>query len=115
MKKKTYKQMQNRLYREIKRRIQAENALVIPKDISFYKLPVDTIKTIKMINNIGIPAQYLDKSFYEDCIRHEMAQDICNELLDKGYIVFYTEGSPISSVSNYSVIEARLKVVRDVN
>lgn len=49
MSKKSYKQLQNRLYREIKRRIVAEQAARVPLNLTAYDRKIDILKVKQII------------------------------------------------------------------
>lgn len=103
MSKKSYKQIQNRLYREIKRRIIAENNV----HYKFVGTKYDTIKIEKLM--------HYDEFFafpdYEKIIRKEMAKAIASELDSKGYIKYYnSQGFADEAIHDYVRLGAILKV-----
>ena len=111
-KKKSYKKMQNRLYREIKRRILAERLLCSKMEgrmlaaERFRNRKVETIKIDKIL-----PDYFAD---HEEFVKIDMVRSIANKLADDGYIQFYSTmtnfggDAPIGATK----IEARLDVVR---
>lgn len=112
MKKKTYKQMQNRLYREIKRRIEAENRIKIPLEVNVCERKIDTIELRKCIDRREL-AMYLGDEGGE-MIKRSMAHEVCNTLYDEGYFVFYNSTSPSDVVFDYKELECRIDIVRPV-
>lgn len=105
MSKKSYRQIQNRLYREIKRRIIAENTI----RYEFVGTKYDTIKIVKLLHYVEpfVPD-------YEKLIRREMSRAIASELDSKGYIKYYnSQGFTDEAIHNYIRVEAVLKVVKE--
>lgn len=86
MKKKTYKQMQNRLYREIKRRIEAEKRIMIP---------------CRMCTRDN-----------DHIVKSIMANIVATKLLADEYIAFYSHENHYEPITDVMEIEARLDVVR---
>ena len=109
MKKKTYKQMQNRLYREIKRRILAERPLMKPVQFVKCERKIDTIKIESMIPHYI--AAYEDAEIF---IKQDFARKIVNKLIADGYIEFRSAYEPASSIPNCTRIEARLDVLKPI-
>ena len=106
MKKKTYKQMQNRLYREIKRRIEAEKRIKIPLELRTDGRQIDTIK----IRNT-IPCRMCTKD-NRHMVMSIMANKIAARLLADQYIVFYSREDNYVLITDTIEIEARLDVVK---
>lgn len=119
MSKKSYKRNQNRLYREIKRRIIAEQKIVEPVKITTCNLPVETLKIRSIIRNSNYDGT-CDKERLE-FTKHDMANKIAHKLLEDGYIVFQTfehddvEVSEDEVILAHTEIEATLNVVRQWN
>ena len=116
MKKRTYKRMQNRLYREIKRRIFAEkraDCLIINQQKMVYvDRDVETLKVRKIVPG------YIEqtKEYLED-IRSDMAKQITQRLIADGYLKFNYGGKYIQIAEDEEVmdikeIEATLNVVK---
>lgn len=106
MSKKSFKKLQNRLYRETKRRIQAEAAARFPVPIVRVESKVDTLKIRKLV-------QIQDPLFnegYTDYVRREMAGQMADSLLKEGYIEF--RSGERRELYDCIEVEARLKVVR---
>ena len=83
MSKKSYKQLQNRLYREIKRRIIAEQTQKI--QVETVERDVVTLRT----KYISHPRE-LQCDDAELLIKGELAQQLLAEILSAGYITFYS-------------------------
>lgn len=107
--KKTYKRMQNRLYREIKRRIIAENALRKPLKVDVCQRKIETVAASHVV-------RYEEMFDYQGDIRkwikNELALKITNELLNRGYIEFRTYEEPVGYTYGLSRVDCRLNVVR---
>jgi len=118
MSKKSYKQIKNRLYREIKRRIIAENNI----HYEFVRTKYDTIKIEKLLHYDDPIIQSQRQSYqksgdeifipdYEKLIRKEMARAIASELDSKGYIKYYTsQAFADEAIHDYIRLGAILKV-----
>ena len=105
MSKKSYKRNQNRLYREIKRRIIAERQLIKPVQLIAYPRQIDTIKIKKITYDYAMGT--------ETFIKHELGRQITEKLISDGYILFSCyEGPNYMPIENAMTIEARLDVVR---
>ena len=105
MSKKSYKRNQNRLYREIKRRIIAERQLIKPVQLITYQRQIDTIKVKKIIPNYAMET--------ETFIKQELGRQITDKLIADGYILFYCNEVPAyMAIDDVTTIEARLDVVR---
>ena len=105
MSKKSYKKLQNRLYREIKKRIIAENILKRP---SPYKAMEKRVETVKAVSIIPCGEMVTD-----DFVKQDLVRRIANKLYQDDYIEFYTEGQlPGEPIYGQTRFEARLKVVR---
>ena len=108
MKKKTYKQMQNRLYREIKRRLLLEHNLAVPLEVRTDGRQIDTLK----VSN-RIPKRMIyDFGFAEDHAKNEMARQLVNKLVEDEYITFYTYEDATTHLFDYVEIQARVDVVK---
>ena len=107
MKKKTYKQMQNRLYREIKRRIIAERALLFPVPvIERNDARIETLAISNVVPNF-LAAQY------PEFVKTDMANKIASKLVADGFVEFYSSSGPFCSpIEDVTEIRARVKVVK---
>lgn len=109
MKKRTYKQMQNRLYREIKRRMIAEQALMFPVPVHIERRNFDTLAVRHLINKRMIPPNTTE---YTEYIKRDMAHQLADKLKDEGYITYFIREEPDGSINDYGEIEARIMVAR---
>jgi len=112
MSKKSYKRHQNRLYREIKRRIVAEERLLKPVRFIKCERKIETIK----IRNI-IPDYIEQTKEYIEFVESEMTKQIMKKLVEDCYIKFNYSGdyhriADDEEVMNISEIEATLNVVK---
>lgn len=109
MSKKSYKQLQNRLYREIKRRIIAEQRKVKLQVIHF---PIETLRIEK---RLAYPLRR-DDATVSDILaytRSDIANEIGKKLLADGYIkVFVLEDSQSDPLNNQFLVRGELKVVK---
>ena len=111
MSKKSYKRNQNRLYREIKRRVIAENQIIKP--ISFVKCE-QKIETLK-IRHI-IPDYIEDSKENIELIKSDMAIQIAKKLVEDDYVWFnyfgkYSRIADDEEIMNIKEIEAVINVL----
>lgn len=112
MSKKSYKQHQNRLYREIKRRIIAEDRLLKP--VRFVKCE-RKVETLKIKNTLP---DYIEQTKeYIEFVKSDMTKQIMKKLVEDGYVKFnysgkYQRVADDEEVMNISEIEARICVVK---
>jgi hypothetical protein len=115
MSKKSYKRNQNRLYREIRRRIIAENELLKPVQFIKYDQKVATIKIRSMLPELP---DYIEQTKdYIEFLESDMTKKIVEKLVEDGYIKFNYSGdyhriADDEEVMNISEIEARICVVK---
>ena len=115
MSKKSYKRNQNRLYREIKRRIIAEDRLLKP--VRFVKCE-QKIETIKIRNMLP---DYIERTKeYIEFVKSDMTKQIMKKLVEDGHLKFnyydkYQRIDDDEEVMNISEIEATLNVVKPYN
>ena len=105
MSKKSYKQMQNRLYREIKRRIAAEQNCRIEK----YAFKVqEKVETLKVACMHPITEPDIEPNILDEYIKKDLVRKLCNALYEGNYIAFF------SCPSRFGCMEttALLKVVK---
>ena len=112
MSKKSYKRNQNRLYREIKRRIIAENKFLKPVQLIKCDQKVDTIK----IRSI-LPDYIEQTKEYIEFVKSDMTKQIMKMLVEDGYVKFNYSGNYYriaddEEVMNISEIEARIYVIK---
>ena len=110
MSKKSYKKLQNRLYREIKRRIIAEKRpLAFTRTI--YKPINPEIDTLK-IERIFPPFDISENNpKLVEFIKQDMAREITNKLLADGYFLFESELDPVTDVGR---VRCRLRVCKPI-
>ena len=112
MSKKSYKRNQNRLYREIKRRIIAENIILKPVQ------PIKCDRKIETIKIRNILPDYIEQTKdYIEFVKLDMTKEIVKKLIEDGYIKFnyfgdYHHIADDEEVMNISEIEARISVVK---
>ncbi len=113
MNKKTYKKIQNRLYREIKHRIEAEQkaaamaATKLPRAIT--QTDYRNIETIAVKCRIPADLPLRDNRVVE-FMERKMASEIARKLYEAGYIKFQNRQDPV--VPDLTRIEARLDVLK---
>ena len=105
MSKKSYKNLRNRLYREIKQRLLAEHRYNKPLKFTTYTKPVHEIKLREIV--------YHDEDEY--FVKQMMANKIAEALMDGGYIDFhskhlhdefgYKDGMPREYVATLLVVQ----------
>ena len=104
MSKKSYKRNQNRLYREIKRRIAAEQAL---------KFPVPVIEVHRDIETLAIKNIVHTRLLNEiEFVKADMANKIARKLVAEGFIEFLCSENKYAPIEDATEIEARICVVR---
>lgn len=108
MKKRTYKQMQNRLYREIKRRMIAEQAMMFPVPVHIEHRNFDTLAIIRLVDKNAVPTNSAE---YAEYIKRDMAHQLADKLMHEGYISYCTIEEPHEPILGNAEIEARIMVV----
>ena len=104
MSKKSYKRNQNRLYREIKRRIIAEQAL---------RMPVPVIEIYRDIKTLAIKNIVHNRFLNEiELVKTEMANKLARKLVAEGFVEFYSRNNEYAQVPDAVEIEARICVVK---
>lgn len=111
MSKKSYKKLQNRLYREIKRRIIAEKRpLAFTRTIYKPINPeIDTLKIERIIPPFDVSEENNQK--LAEFIKQDLARQITNELLANGYFLFESGLDPITGAGK---IRCRLRVCKPI-
>lgn len=112
MSKKSYRRNQNRLYREIKRRIIAEDRLLKPVRFVRCEQKIETIKI-----RSGIPEYIEQTKEYIEFVKSDMTKQIVKKLVEDGYVKFnyfgdYHRIAEDKEVMNISEIEAMICVVK---
>lgn len=82
MSKKSYKRNQNRLYREIKRRIIAEQALKFPVPVIEIRRDIETLAIKDIIHNCC----FLNEIEF---VKTDMANKLARKLIDEGFVEFF--------------------------
>ena len=107
MGKKSYKQLQNRLYREIKRRIIAEQSARVQLKLTVYDRKIDVIKARQLID--------CGEMLPDEFVKKELVRIIANKLYEEGYIEFYNTGPwHFEPIYGKAVVEARINVSKGV-
>ena len=104
MSKKSYKRNQNRLYREIKRRIIAEQALKFPVPVIAIHRDIETLA----IRNI-VPNHLVREVEF---VKTDMANKIARKLIAEGFVEFFSRDNKYEPIADVTEIEARICVVR---
>lgn len=105
MSKKSYKRNQNRLYREIKRRIIAEQALKFPVPVKAVHRDIETLA----IRNI-VPNRFIRDAI--EFVKTDMANKIAKKLVVEGYMEFFCSENMYTQITDATEIEARIFVVK---
>jgi len=106
MSKKSYKRNQNRLYREIKRRIIAEQALRMPIPITEVHRDIETLAIKNIVYN-----RFLNEIEF---IKTDMANSLATKLVAEGFIEFFSSENKYAPISDVTEIEARIRVVKPI-
>jgi hypothetical protein len=106
MSKKSYKRNQNRLYREIKRRIIAEEALKIPIPVIEIHRDIETLAIRSIVPN------YLIREI--EFVKTDMANKIARKLVAEGFVEFYSRENKYEPIADATEIEARICVVKPI-
>ena len=109
MSKKSYKRNQNRLYREIKRRMIAEQAMMFPVPVHIEHRNFDTLAVRQLVDNMANPSDYTK---YSEIIKRDMAYKLADKLMDEGYITYLTRENHYDPIFDKCEVEARIMVVR---
>lgn len=104
MSKKSYKRNQNRLYREIKRRIIAEQAALMPVPVIEIHRDIKTLA----IKNIIHSRLVHDVEF----VKTEMANKLARKLVDEGFVEFFSSENKDAPIADVTEIKARICVVK---
>ena len=104
MSKKSYKRNQNRLYREIKRRIIAEQALKFPVPVIKVHRDIETLK----IRNI-VPNHLIREIEF---VKTDMANKLASKLVAEGFVEFFIGTNKYTPIADVTEIEARIRVVK---
>lgn len=103
MSKKSYKRNQNRLYREIKRRIVAEQAAKMPVPV------IEIHRDIKTLAIRNIVPNHLVREEIE-FVKTDMANKIARKLVAEGFVEFFSSENKYEP--DTTEIEARIYVAK---
>lgn len=104
MSKKSYKRNQNRLYREIKRRIIAEQAAKVPVPVIEIHRDIKTLAIKNIVHN-----RFLNEIEF---IKTDMANKLASKLVAEGFVEFYSSENKYEPITDVTEIEARICVVK---
>ena len=104
MSKKSYKRNQNRLYREIKRRIIAEQAAKFPVPVIEIQRDIETLA----IRNI-VPNYFVREIEF---VKSDMANQIARKLVAEGFVEFFIGENKFGPIADVTEIEARICVAK---
>lgn len=102
MSKKSYKRNQNRLYREIKRRILAEQALKFPVPV------IEAHRDIKTFAVRNLVPNYLISEV--EFVKMDMANKLARKLVAEGLVEFFSSKNEYEPTMDTAEIEARVYV-----
>ena len=106
MSKKAYKRNQNRLYREIKRRIAAEQVLKMP--VTVKEVIHSDIKTIAIRRIVPNYSIHDDIEFMKTAMVNKLAR----KLVAEGFVEFISSKNNYEPIADVTEIEARICVVK---
>ncbi len=104
MSKKSYKRNQNRLYREIKRRIIAEQAAMMPAPVIEVKRNIKTLAVRSLVPN------YMIREI--EFVKTDMANKLTSKLVSEGFIEFTSRNDHCEAIADSTEMEARIHVVK---
>ena len=104
MSKKSYKRNQNRLYREIKRRIIAEQASKFSVPVVWIHRDIETLAVKNIVPN------YLVHEI--EFVKTNMANTIAKKLIAEGFVEFFSSENKYEPIADATEIEARICVVK---
>ena len=104
MSKKSYRRNQNRLYREIKRRIIAEQAAKFPVPVITIHRDIETLAIRNVVPN------YLVREI--EFVKTEMANKLARKLVAEGFVEFFSSENKYEPIADSTEIEARICVVK---
>lgn len=104
MSKKSYKRNHNRLYREIKRRIIAEQALKFPVPVIEIHRDIETLAIRNIVPN------YFAREI--EFVKTDMANELARKLVAEGFVEFFSRENKYGPITDTTEIEARICVVK---
>jgi len=105
--KKSYKRNQNRLYREIKRRIIAEQALKFPVPVIEIHRDIETLAIKNIVPN--------DLVHHIEFVKTDMANKLARKLVAEGFVEFFSSENKYEPIADVTEIEARIRVVKPMH
>lgn len=102
MSKKSYKRNQNRLYREIKRRIIAEQVMKFPVPVVTIPRDIETLVVRNLVPN------YLISEV--EFVKMDMANKLARKLVAEGLVEFFSSKNEYEPTMDTTEIEARIYV-----
>ena len=109
MSKKSYKRNQNRLYREIKRRIAAEQTLKFPVLVIEIHRNIETLA----IRNI-VPNYLVKKINGIEFVKTDIANKLARKLVAEGFVEFFSNENKYPPITDVTEIEARICVIKPI-
>ena len=106
MSKKSYKRNQNRLYREIKRRIIAEQAAKIHVPVIEIHRDIETLAIRSIVPN------YLARKI--EFVKTDMANKLASKLVAEGFVEFFSSENKYGPIVDVTEIEARIYVAKPI-
>ena len=103
MSKKSYKRNQNRLYREIKRRIIAEQALKFPVPVIEVHRDIETLAIRSLVPNYLVD--------HTEFVKTDMANKLATKLVAEGFVKFSSSENKYEPI-DVTEIEARICVAK---
>ena len=103
MSKKSYKRNQNRLYREIKRRIIAEQALKFPVPVIEVHRDIETLAIRSLVPNYLVD--------HIEFVKTYMANKLAEKLVAEGFVKFFISENKYEPI-DVTEIEARICAVK---
>ena len=104
MSKKSYKRNQNRLYREIKRRIIAEQVSKFPVPVIEIHRDIETLAIKNVVPN------YLVRE--DKFVKIYMVNKLASKLIAEGFVEFFSRENQYTAILDSTEIEARIHVVK---
>lgn len=112
MSKKSFKQLQNRLYREIKRRIQAESAPKFNNRIVITHRPIDQLAYTSSIPLCGVDDELEVQEIARYLMRTDIAKVLADELITSQYVKRETYVEPDAYGQDILYVRCSIDVCR---
>lgn len=111
MSKKSYKRNQNRLYREVKKRIIAEQALMFPVPVIEVPRNIETLAIKNVIPNYLIRENEFVNGMAE-FVKIDMANKLARKLVAEEFVEYFSSENKYEPMADVTEIEARIYVVK---